>query len=95
MKVLQEYTLKELKEEMDKRAVKRFRAEQIFSFAANYTPIQDMSNLPKELREELAKEFTSTPVSIYKEFISKDGTVKFLYKLPDDNIVEGVLMKYK
>ena len=33
MKILQEYTLKELKEEMDKKAVKRFRAEQIFSFS--------------------------------------------------------------
>lgn len=95
MKVLQEYTLNELKEEMDKRAVNRFRAQQIFSFAASYTPIEDMSNLPKELREELAKEFTATPVTIYKEFISKDGTIKFLFKLEDDNIVEGVLMKYK
>ena len=95
MKILQEYTLKELKEEMDKRAVKRFRAEQIFSFANSYTAIDEMSNLPKELREELKKEFTSTPISIYKEFKSKDGTIKFLYLLPDGNIVEAVLMQYK
>ncbi len=95
MKILQEYSLKELKEEMDKRAVKRFRAEQIFSFANSYTPIDEMSNLPKELREELKQEFTSTPISIYKEFKSKDGTIKFLYLLPDGNIVEAVLMQYK
>lgn len=95
MKILQEYTLKELKEEMDKRNVKRFRAEQIFSFANSYTAIDDMSNLPKELREELKQEFTSTPISIYKEFKSQDGTIKFLYLLPDGNIVEAVLMQYK
>ena len=95
MKILQEYTLNELKAEMDQRSVKRFRAEQIFSFTNNYVPIEDMSNLPKELREELAKEFTSTPITILKEYISKDGTIKFLFKLLDDNIVEGVLMKYK
>jgi len=95
MKILQEYTLKELKEEMDKRAVKRFRAQQLFSFANSYTAIDDMSNLPKELREELKKEFTSTPISIFKEFKSKDGTIKFLYLLPDGNIVEAVLMQYK
>ena len=47
MKILQEYSLKELKEEMDKRAVKRFRAEQIFSFANSYTPIDEMSILVK------------------------------------------------
>ena len=82
MKILQEYTLKELKVEMDKKAVKRFRAEQIFSFANSYTAIDDMSNLPKELREELKQEYTSTPISIYKEFKSKDGTIKFLYLLP-------------
>jgi len=95
MKILQEYTLKELKEEMDKKAVKRFRAQQLFSFANSYTAIDDMSNLPKELREELKQEYTSTPISIYKEFKSKDGTIKFLYLLPDGNIVEAVLMQYK
>lgn len=95
MKILQEYTLDELKAEMDKRQVKRFRAEQIYSFACTYTPIDDMTNLPKEMREELKKEFTSTPVEIYKTFKSKDGTIKFLFKLEDNNIVEGVLMSYK
>lgn len=95
MKILQEFTLDELKAEMDARAVKRFRAEQIYSFANNYVPIEDMSNLPKELRVSLAEEYTSTPVSIYQEFKSKDGTIKFLFKLADNNIVEGVLMNYK
>jgi len=95
MKILQEYNLNELKEQMDLKGVKRFRAEQIYSFAQNYAPIEEMSNLPKELREELSKEYTSTPVTIFKTLESKDGTIKFLFKLQDDNIVEGVLMRYK
>ena len=33
MKILQEYNLTELKEQMDLKGVKRFRAEQIYSFA--------------------------------------------------------------
>ncbi len=94
-KILQEYTLDELKCLMDQRSVKRFRAEQIYSFACNYTPIAEMSNLPKELREQLTEEFDDRPVEIYKKYESKDGTVKFLFKLQDNNIVEGVLMKYK
>lgn len=95
MKIIQDYTLKELKQEMDARNVKRFRAEQIYLFGQAYEKIENMSNLPLELREELKKEFTSTPLEIFKEFKSKDGTIKFLYRLADDNLIEGVLMKYK
>lgn len=95
MKILQEYTLQELKEEMDKRSVKRYRAEQIYLAAQNYCSIDEMTTLPLELREQLKQEFTSTPVEIYKQFVSKDGTIKFLFKLADDNLIEGVLMKYK
>ena len=96
MKIIQEYTLKELKEMMDALSVKRFRAEQIFLFAQKYASIDEMFVVPKELREKLKQEgFTSTPVTILKDFISKDGTIKFLFKLTDDNLIEGVLMKYK
>ncbi len=95
MKILQEYSLSELKEYLDTLNVKRFRAEQIFGFASNYVEIDQMSNIPLELRETLKQEFTSTPVKIHSEFKSKDGTIKFLFELFDGNIVEGVLMKYK
>lgn len=95
MKILQEFTLDELKAEMERLSVKRFRAEQIYQFACTYTPISDMTSLPKEFREELEKEYTSTPVTIVKELKSKDGTVKYLFKMQDNNIVEGVLMSYK
>ena len=56
-----------------------------------YPVRQETSN--GEIRDR--GEFTSTPVTIYKEYKSKDGTIKFLFKLADDNIVEGVLMQYK
>lgn len=95
MKILQEYSLNELKDECEARGIKRFRGEQIFYFAQNYTEIDQMSNLPKELRLTLKEEFTSTPVTIYKDFISKDGTIKLIYKLMDNNLIEGVIMKYK
>ena len=49
-------------------------------------------NFLNKLKEH---EFVLQPVKIYKSFTSKDGTKKFLYKLSDNNIVEGVLMEYK
>ena len=96
MKIIQNYSLSELKEELNAYAsVKRFRAIQIYEFAYKYVPIGEMTNLPKELRDTLSKDFTSIPVTILKDYKSKDGTIKFLFKLLDNNIVEGVLMQYK
>lgn len=95
MKVIQEYSLDQLKAEFESLGYKRYRAMQAFSFAWNYTPIPEMTSLPEEMRRQLSQEYTSIPVSIHKEFVSKDGTVKFLFKLMDNNLIEGVLMKYK
>lgn len=46
--------------------------------------------------ELLKKEFTIGSMEILKDFHSKqDETIKLLYLLEDNNIIEGVLMKYK
>ncbi len=95
MKILEEYTLDQLKQDFEQKGYKRYRAMQAFSFAWNYTPIQEMTSLPEEIRQELCQEYTSIPVTIHKEFVSRDGTVKFLFRLLDNNLIEGVLMKYK
>ena len=55
-----------------------------------------MKNLPKTLISKLSSNYIANPVKILETYISKiDGTIKLLYLLPDNNIVEGVLMKYK
>lgn len=72
-----------------------FRAKQIYELAFVGTQIENMSNLPKDFRNKLSKEFVSNPVLIHKKFVSKDGTIKYLFKLQDENLIEGVLMTYK
>ena len=54
-----------------------------------------MTNLSKTTREKLEKEtYVSTP-KIRKNIISKiDGTVKYLFELPDGNCIESVVMRY-
>ena len=96
-KILQDYSLDELKIQLTDIGIKmpRMRAEQLFKWAHEYVPFSDMSNLSQSDREVLSNIYDEQPVQILNEFVSKDGTKKYLFKLNDGNIIEGVLMKYK
>lgn len=94
-KILQDYSLGELKEIFVAMGDKRFRAEQVYSWCYNYVPIDEMTNIPLETREKLSAEYTSEPITLEKEFESKDGTKKYLLRLQDNELIECVLMKYK
>ena len=53
-----------------------------------------MTNLSKELREKLNKEYTICNFNILNKQESKDGTIKYLFDVLDGNAIETVLMKY-
>lgn len=74
-----------------------FRAEQIFSWLhSGVTDFADMTNLSKGLREKLNDNCYIASVTPVKKLVSGiDGTVKYLYKLYDGELIESVLMKYK
>lgn len=73
-----------------------FRGKQIFQWIHHGADFEEMTNLSKEMRAELAEKAIAQPVKIRLEKRSHyDGTVKFLYELKDGNCVEGVLMRYK
>ena len=96
-KLLQDYSLLELKDALTQMGIKmpRCRAEQLYRWANEYVTFDLMSNLPKDVREMLATQYNEQPVQIKQEFISKDGTRKYLFELYDGNLIEGVLMQYK
>ena len=72
-----------------------FRGRQIFQWIHRGVDFDGMSNLPAALREKLKDEAVAQPVSVRTTRVSAlDGTVKFLFALPDGNCVEGVLMRY-
>ncbi len=94
---LNSLTEEELKELMPKYNEKAFRGSQLFNFfhAQKKTDFST-GNLPKKLVEELEKNEEIASVKIIEEYASKiDETKKLLFELGDENIVEGVLMKYK
>ena len=73
----------------------RFRAGQIAGWLARGADISEMTNLSAALREQLAQIAVANPVGIAKSIQSKlDETEKYLYALPDGNLIEGVLMRY-
>ncbi len=85
--------LAELLKEMGQPA---FRAKQVFAWLHQGVSFENMSNLPKTLRQSLLETCLDNPVKVVETIQSKlDGTIKLLYRLPDGHIIEGVLMRYK
>ena len=90
-------SLDELKEVVTGYGEKAFRAKQLYEWmhkklAASY---DEMSNIPKALREKLAKDWPYLCLEAIEVQTSKlDGTQKYLFLLPDGNVIESVLMKY-
>ncbi|MBR0027388.1 MAG: 23S rRNA (adenine(2503)-C(2))-methyltransferase RlmN [Clostridia bacterium] len=93
---LKDFEYDELTEYLLSIGEKKFRAEQIFSWlhrgAESY---EEMTNLSKATREKLEKETYVSTLKIREKYVSQlDGTVKYLFELPDGNCIESVVMRY-
>ena len=89
-------TKEELQEYLLSIGEPKFRAKQIFQWLSAGTPISEMTNLPKKLREHLITKTGDTLPKVKEKYTSKiDGTVKYLFELYDGECIESVLMKYK
>ncbi|MEA2110746.1 MAG: 23S rRNA (adenine(2503)-C(2))-methyltransferase RlmN [Campylobacterota bacterium] len=85
------------KEELAQAIKPSFRAKQIFGwlYAQYANSFEEMKNLPKVMREDLHVKYNITPLSILKKEESSDGTIKYLFELPDGKTVESVLLRMK
>ena len=74
----------------------KFRADQLALWLLRGTPIDEMSNLSKSLREKLKATVTDTLPKVEQKLVSKiDGTVKYLFRLYDGECIESVFMRYE
>ena len=76
----------------------KFRAKQVFQWLHQKQALSfdEMSNLPAALRKELAGHAAITALEIERKLVSQlDGTVKYLYRLPDGEHIESVMMRYE
>ena len=73
-----------------------FRAKQVYTWLhKGVRSYDEMTNLPKSLRDKLAEEYPFYPPTVIrKQESQKDGTIKYLWELADGNCVETVLMRY-
>ena len=95
MEILHDKSYNEIKSLVEGYGEKPFRAKQIFSNLHKNVKISEMTDISKSFREKLLKDFVDEPCKIIEARISRDGTEKYLYRLFDGNVIEGVLMKYK
>lgn len=87
-----DFDTEELKDIMNKNGFEPYRAKQLFSGLYSGKTVENINGLPKNIISFLIDNYNTKPVEIVKQIKSSDGTEKFLFKLTDGNIVEGVLM---
>ncbi len=86
--------LQDIKEIVNRLNEPDFRAKQIYKWLwkKNIADFSQMTDLPKQLREKLAEQFFINKIKIHSTEKSKDGTIKYAFKLYDGLLIEGVLI---
>ncbi len=93
---LKDFSYSELEEFIVGLGEKKFRAGQIYKWlhqgVISYDEMTDISNKLKDKLKEIS--YVSI-LEIERKLVSKlDGTVKYLFRLPDGNCIESVVMRY-
>ena len=93
---LKSMTLPELTAVIKELRQPAFRGKQVYSWLhKGVRSYDEMTNLPKGLRDTLAERYPICPPEVARKQVSqKDGTIKYLWRLSDGNCVETVLMRY-
>ena len=96
-KAILDFSLPELTAILTLWGYPAYRARQVWEWLYRHkvTDFEAMRNLPAALRERLRAEFRLAALETVAELRSTDGeTLKRLWKLPDGQLIEGVLMAY-
>lgn len=86
-----------LEREFKDLGLPKFRAGQVYRqvHVNRATSFYQMTDLSKDLREELDGVYKFADIKVLQEFDSKvDDTKKYLFELADKNIIEAVYMNY-
>ena len=88
------FTLSQLTDFVAGLGLSTYRSRQIFAwlYRPGITDFSQMTDLSKDLRETLSSEASFHWPEIADVEQSKDGTVKYGFKLDDDNYIESVLI---
>lgn len=94
MENLRQVPAEKLLEQLAEWGQPKFRAKQIreWILKKNVSSIDEMTNLPQNLRIKLSKLYTIPKVKVDFTQFSNDGTIKNRLKLHDGQIIESVLI---
>jgi 23S rRNA (adenine2503-C2)-methyltransferase len=85
-----------LDERLNERGEPRFRRQQVWAWLARGASRYDeMTDVPAGLRRELEASVPFSTLTVGRESVSRDGTVKTLFHTHDGHPVEAVLMRYR
>ena len=88
--------LKHLEERVAELGEPAYRARQVWEWTARGAEgYDDMTNVPRTLRDSLAAHVPFSTLAPESEQRSRDGTVKTLFRTHDGHPVEAVLMRYR
>jgi len=89
-------TFEQLTDWIIEHGEKKFRAKQIWDwlYQKRVTEFSQMKNLNQSCIDLLDQHFTIETLAEELKQESQDGTIKFLFKLEDGNIIETVLMRF-
>lgn|SRR5690625_2639365 len=95
-KSIYSFTFEQLSEWIVEHGERKFRAEQIWDwvYRKRVTRFSDMKNVNKECIALLEEHLTFGSMTEEMRQESVDGTIKFLFKLHDGNLIETVLMEF-
>ncbi|MCH4153184.1 MAG: 23S rRNA (adenine(2503)-C(2))-methyltransferase RlmN [Saccharofermentans sp.] len=87
----------ELKTWCREKNIPAFRADQIYRWlSSGVINLDEMTNIPLSLRQMLDADFVFGSMTCVRKLVSEiDGTVKFVYRLTDGNVIETVVMRYR
>jgi len=93
---IRDFNLEELENTLLEMGEKKYRAKQIFAWIyRNVQTFEEMTDLSKDLIKKLEEKFYIKNLEVANFQKSKDGTIKYLFKLNDGHAIESVMMKYK
>lgn len=96
MRYLYDMSLNDWKEWVRDNRLPAYRADQIHQWVARgIRSVDEMSNISRELRVQLAEDFIISGLEQEQKLVSAlDQTAKYIFRLPDGNVIESVLMHY-
>ncbi|MBR2303332.1 MAG: 23S rRNA (adenine(2503)-C(2))-methyltransferase RlmN [Clostridia bacterium] len=95
MKILLDMNLAEIVEEFALINLPKYKAKQVYNWVLRGVDFDEMTDVDKKTRALLKEKYIAVPAKIHTKLVSKDKTQKYLFKLHDGNVIEGVLMNYK